>query len=267
MVGIKPTVGLVSSDGLIPLAIKQDVAGPIARTVADAALLLEILAEESSGADKTASYTSAFTGTDLSGLRIGVPSSSLQLLSDAPLQAFEDALRLLESSGATLVRDSNYPCLDEFTNLKKDTQILPLAGYFQADIKRYLGSLAINPHELKDLGDIIRLTKEDTEEDYPARGIELFELAHFANIHGPDFKAAVHRNTYFGAEGGIPGTLEAHGLDLIVAPAMYGPTVSLASRGGLPVITVPLGKYPTSTSVKYAESGPDTVTDIAPGVP
>ncbi|KAK3358833.1 putative amidase [Lasiosphaeria hispida] len=266
VVGIKPTAGLVSSDGLVPLALKQDVPGPMARTVTDAACLLDVLAEETPSRSN-ASYASAFTGTDLSGLRIGVPSSSLLQASDAPLQAFNNALHLLESSGATIVRDANYACLEEFTKLSKEEQVFTLAGYFQTDIKQYLTGLDTNPHGLKDLGDIIRLTKQDPLEQYPERGIDLFDLAHSIDVQGAEFQAALKQNEYFSRDGGIPGTLKAHSLDLIVAPAMYGPTVSLAARGGFPAVVVPLGKYPEGTAVKQARNGPDTLVDIAPGLP
>jgi amidase len=172
VVGFKPTIGLVSSDGLVPLALKQDVPGPITRTVVDAAYMLDALAEEHSSRGGL-SYVSAFSGTDLAGLRIGVPSSSLLQPSDVPMEAFRKALRLLESRGATIVRGANYAGLDEFNNLSKERQLLVLAGYFQTDIKEYLGNLTTNPHALKDLGDLIQLTKQDAKEEYPRRGISL----------------------------------------------------------------------------------------------
>ncbi|KAK0710741.1 glutamyl-tRNA amidotransferase subunit A [Lasiosphaeris hirsuta] len=266
VVGIKPTAGLVSSDGLVPLALKQDVPGPMARTVTDAAYLLDILTEETPSRGN-ASHVSALTGINLSGLRIGVPSSSLLQTSDAPLQAFNNALHLLESSGATIVRDADYACLEKFSRLSKEDQVFVLAGYFQTDIKKYLASLKANPRSLKDLGDIIRLTKQDPQEQYPERGIDLFELAYSVDVQGAEFQAALKRNAYFSGDGGIPGTLKAHSLDLIVAPAMYRPTVSLAVRGGFPAVVVPLGKYPEGTAVKQAKNGPDTLIDIAPGLP
>ncbi|KAK3292121.1 amidase signature domain-containing protein [Chaetomium fimeti] len=265
VVGFKPTLGLVSSDGLVPLALKQDVPGPITRTVVDTAYMLDALAEEHPSREGV-SYVSALSGTDLSGLRIGVPSSSLLQPSDAPMEAFHEALRLLESSGATVVHAANYAGSDEFNNMSKERQLLILAGSFQTDIKQYLGNLKTNPHALKNLGDIIRLTKQDTREEYPERGIDLFELAYSVDMAGADFQAALKQNEYFAVDGGIPGTLKANRLDLIVAPAMYGPTVSFAARAGVPVVVVPLGKYPEGTDVKYFKSEPDTLVDVAPGI-
>ena len=147
VVAFKPTLGLVSSDGLVLLALKQDVPGPITRTVVDAAYMLDAIAEEHPSR-RGVSYASAFSGTDLSGLRIGVSSSSLLQLSDVPMEAFHEALRLLESCGANIVHGANYAGLDEFKSLSQERQLLVLAGYFQTDIKEYFGNLTTKPHAL-----------------------------------------------------------------------------------------------------------------------
>ncbi|KAK0721832.1 amidase signature domain-containing protein [Lasiosphaeria miniovina] len=246
VVAIKPTVGLVSADGVIPVALKQDAAGPMARTVSDVACLLEVLAEESTGRGHV-SYTSALTGTDLSGLRIGVPSSCLVELSGTPLKEFNSALSLLEFCEATIVRDTNYACLNDFLKLSEEEMGCVVAGCFQNDIRKYLADLATNSHEIKSLGGIIEV--------------------------------AVLLDDYFGGDGGISGTLKEHKLDLIVAPAVRGSEidstsrsglsviVSLAARGGLPVVTVPLGKYPETTAVRQDLREPDKLVDVAPEIP
>lgn len=87
------------------------------------------------------------------------------------------------------------------------------------------------------------------------------------DITGAEFQAALKQNEYFAGDGGIPGALKANQLDLIVAPAMYGPTVSIAARAGLPVVVIPLGKYPQGTDIKYSKSRPDTLVNFAPEVP
>jgi hypothetical protein len=81
-----------------------------------------------------------------------------------------------------------------------------------------------------------------------------------------EFQAALKQNEYLAGDGGSPGTLKANQLDLLVAPAMYGPTVSFAARAGLPIVVVPLGKYPEGTEVKHTKSGPDTLVDVAPEI-
>ncbi|KAK4223590.1 amidase signature domain-containing protein [Podospora fimiseda] len=78
---------------------------------------------------------------------------------------------------------------------------------------------------------------------------------------------AVKVKEYFGGEGGIPGVIDKYGVDVVAAPASYGPMVSLAARGGLPVIVVPLGKYPDGTEVEYLSIGGKVVVDVGPGIP
>jgi amidase len=82
-----------------------------------------------------------------------------------------------------------------------------------------------------------------------------------------EFQAVLQQNEYFAGDGGIPGTLKAHQLDLIVTPAMCGPTVFFAARADLPIVVVPLEKYPEGTDVKYVEGGPERLVDVAPGIP
>ncbi|KAK3328720.1 amidase signature domain-containing protein [Apodospora peruviana] len=245
IVGIKPTLGLVSTDG------------------------------DSRSRRNDDTYASACSGgTDLTGLRIGLPSSSLLQNNDAPLlHAFEDPLGLLHShGGATIIRDANFACQGEYNQqdkLSKGAQRALRAGCFQNDIKHHLDNLAVNPHSIKDIDDIIRLTETDRREEYPRRGIDLFELASSVDTAGPEFHAALKQNARFAGEGSIPGTLRTHRLDLIAAPAMFGATGSLACRSGLPVVTVPLGKHPkgSTPTTRWNSGGPDKVVDIAPGVP
>jgi hypothetical protein len=184
------------------------------------------------------------------------------------MEAFHKALRVLESCGANIVHGTNYAGLDELNGLpNKERQLLVLAGCFKTDIKEYLGNLTTNPHALKDLDDVIRLTKQDAKEGYPERGIDLFELARSVDISSAEFQATLKQNDYFAGDGGIPGTLKANQLDLLVAPAMYGPTVSFAARAGLHIVVVPLGKYREGPEVKHTKSGPDTLVDIVPKIP
>ncbi|KAK3379024.1 glutamyl-tRNA amidotransferase subunit A [Lasiosphaeria ovina] len=285
VVAIKPTVGLVSADGVIPVALKQDAAGPMARTVSDVACLLEVLAEESTGRGHV-SYTSALTGTDLSGLRIGVPSSCLVELSGTPLEEFNSALSLLEFCEATIVRDTNYACLDDFLKLSEEEMGIVVAGCFQKDIRKYLTDLATNPHELRGLSGIIEVASRDPMRQYAerertirSRRMNTTAGRRGCPSHDDDFQVAVLLDDYFGGDGGIPGTLKEHNLDLIVAPAVRGSeidsgsrsglsvTVSLAARGGLPVVTVPLGKYPETTAVRQDLREPDKLVDVAPEIP
>jgi Asp-tRNA(Asn)/Glu-tRNA(Gln) amidotransferase A subunit family amidase len=118
--------------------------GRVSSATLTAAYMLDALAQEhpSRGSE---SYVSACSGTDLSGLRIGVPTSSLLQASDAPMEAFHKALRVLESCGANIVHGANYAGVDELNGLPKERQLLVLAGCFKTDIKEYLGNLTTKP--------------------------------------------------------------------------------------------------------------------------
>ena len=83
-------------------------------------------------------------------------------------------------------------------------------------------------------------------------------------MKSPAYKVALERDEYFAGEGGIGGCIKNYNLDVIAIPAMLGMGVTSAARGGLPLITVPLGTYPKGTSVKLYRS---STIDIRPSVP
>jgi len=265
VVGFKPTWGLISNEGLVPLAQKQDSPGPVTRSVADVAYLLDVLVD---GANSTPNdYASSFAGKDLSGLRIGIPSASFPSTDDVPLIEFRRALKILQDSGAEIIENADYTGLDQFKQLSRKEQLIVMGGYFKTDIQKYFSTLAANPANLTNLADIIEATKSDPREEYPERGIDLFELADSIDLDSPEYKQSLKKNAFFAGDGGIPGVLDFHNLDVIAAPAMYGPSVSFAARSGLPVVVVPMGKYPEQTEVKYSKNGPDNLVDIAPNIP
>jgi amidase len=251
---------------MLPLATKQDTPGPITKSVQDTAYLLDVLAEQYT-VGSAPDYLASCKTIDIQGLRIGVPSASFPSADVVVLNQFEDAMRTLENAGATIVRGANFAATEEYNSMTKSQQQYVLAGSFQQDIKTYLESLATNPRKIHDLHDLIRLTKEIPEEEYPIRGIEQLELAETIDVNGPEFKAALEKNNYLAGKGGILGTIEEYNLDVIAAPAMFGPAVTFAARGGLPVIVMPLGAYPDGTELKYYRNGPVETIDIGPNVP
>ncbi|KAI0192132.1 putative amidase [Astrocystis sublimbata] len=256
VVGLKPTYGLISSEGAIPVAWNQDTPGPIARTVADIAYLLDVLAEQPNGSVNN--YATSFPGRDLSGF----PTAD-----DENLQAFQGALHVLSDAGAVLVPDIAFEGFVKYKELSRDERNYAMLGAFKHDIANYVKGLHENPQHLTGLDDIIQLSQRDPREGYPSRGIDIFETAQRIDLDGQDYKEALERNVYFAGVGGLPGLLETYNLDMIAVPAMQGPSVTFAARAGAPAIVVPLGRYSDKATLKCLTSGPDHYVDVAPNVP
>ena len=248
---------------MIPLALKQDVAGPITRTVKDAAHLLQALVERKHS-EPIVDYAMSCVSTRLDGLRIGVPRASISSSDNILLDAFESALETLKSAGAVVVDNSDFGAQEEFGGLSREEKHTAMAGGFKEDIKAYLESLVENPRSLRTLGDLIEAMKLDEREEYPTRGLEQFELCEKVDVASPEYKVALERNGYLAGAGGIGGCIKSYNLDVIAIPAMLGMGVTSAARGGLPLITVPIGAYPKGTPVKLYRN---STIDIGPNVP
>jgi amidase len=179
-----------------------------------------------------------------------------------------EALRVLEHCfGATIKYVPDYASRDKIIRMHLRERYLVLAGSFQKDIKNYLGALKTNPHGLKDLGDIIRLTKQDPREEYPMRGIDLLELAASVDTTSTEYQDVLCRNECLAWPGGIPGTLDTCDIDLIVAPTRHKSTINLAARAGLPLVVVLLGQYPQETQPRYFDDYGPALLDSAAGIP
>ena len=238
VVGLKPTVGLVSRTGIIPIAPSQDTAGPIGRTVADVAALLGAMAgvdprDPATGAAalKSASvYTAALAAGALNGARIGVlVRSPMQPDVDAAMQA---ALAAMRSAGATIV-DVQMPTFGKW-----DQQEV-LLYEFKASINRYLAG---SSSAQKSLEALIAWNKANAERVMPLFGQEMFELA---QAKGPLTDAAYVKaretaTRLAGAEG-LLAILARDKLTAIVAPSGGG-AYSAAAIAGTPSITLPIGE-------------------------
>jgi amidase len=238
VVGLKPTVGLVSRTGIIPIAPSQDTAGPIGRTVADVAALLGAMAgvdprDPATGAAalKSASvYTAALAAGALKGARIGVlVRSPLQPDVDAAMQA---ALAAMRGAGATIV-DVQMPTFGKW-----DQQEV-LLYEFKASINRYLAG---SSSAQKSLEALIAWNKANADRVMPLFGQEMFELA---QAKGPltdvaYVKARETATRLAGAEG-LLAILARDNLTAIVAPSGGG-AYSAAAIAGTPSITLPIGE-------------------------
>jgi amidase len=259
VVGIKPTVGLWSRSGIIPISHSQDTAGPMARTVRDAALLLGPLVGVDEGDAATAAsmgnahpdYTRFLDADGLRGARIGV-ARSFPGFDPRVLALFEDALAAMADAGAVLVDPTN---LD--ASAWNDPLSLVLLEYeFKADLNAYLATLGPDA-PVKSLADVIAFNEAHADEEMPHFGQERMLDA---QARGPlteraylDAKQTVQRAT---RDDGIDRLMDEHDLDAIVAPTMdlawptdyikgdrldVGGSPGPAAIAGYPDISVPMG--------------------------
>jgi amidase len=172
--GIKPTLGLISRSGIIPIAHSQDTAGPMARTVADAAILLGALAgvdsrdtaTESSNGKAHRDYTQFLDATGLRGARLGVARRLFQSRGMSS-KVLENALNELKRSGATLVDFT-----DELSRYGGSEQEV-LSYEFKTDLNAYLASLGPRA-PMRTLADIIAFNEQNKEKEMPYFGQETF---------------------------------------------------------------------------------------------
>ena len=228
LVAVKPTVGLCSRSGVIPISFSQDTPGPFARTVHDAALLLGALtgvdgrdpATDASQRRSMTDYVSTLDAGALKGARIGVLRVPLdEMTSVAP--AFATALEAIKSAGATLVEDLSLPPLDEL----RRAEVLVLLCEFKDAIREYLGTRG--PEERhRSLADLIRFNNENAEEELRWFGQEWFEAAEVTTgMATPDYHRALAMCRQFSRTNGIDKTIADHQLDAIVSMAA-GPAFS-----------------------------------------
>jgi len=259
LAGIKPTVGLVSRSGIIPISHTQDTAGPIARTVADAAVLLGAMtgvderddATRASRGKAAEDYTKFLDPDSLEGARIGIyhPGS----LDDNPLVAavMKEAIAAMKDRGAVIVDPVKIETASKFG----DEEYQVLLYEFKTDLNRYLADLGPDA-PVRTLQDAIEFNEKNRDRVMPYFGQEIFLKA---QAKGPltdaAYKKALETCRRYARKEGLDAVLAKHKLDAIVAssggPAWLidlvngdsgtGGSSSLAAVSGYPSITVPAG--------------------------
>jgi len=274
LVGIKPTLGLTSRDMVIPVSVRQDSVGPMARTVRDAAVLLDAIAGPDPRDNYTLaqpsplpSYAAACDPLGLRGARIGVPRNAIDYYLDdttAPIMAaFSSALALLTASGATVVDRADFPAFDP-PAFNRNASIV-LDSDIVAGLALYFSELAANPHDIHSLADVAAFTRADPREEFPDRDTYVWdrELNRTITPGSPESVAAYAANERSATVLGIDATLDFFGLDALAMPTFAA--FQLPAVAGLPLITVPLGFYPEGTPVVRNARG--SMVAVAPGVP
>jgi amidase len=221
LAGIKPTVGLVSRAGIIPISHTQDGAGPMCRTVRDAAILLGAL----TGADPDDSATGDSTGksqTDyaqycdpngLKGARIGVARKYFGF-NDAVDALMEQALNILKAQGATLIDPADIATFGKFD----ESELLVFMYELKADLNAYLARLGPGA-PVRTLKDIIEFNERNRQKEMPYFGQDLFLKA---QEKGPltekEYVDALAKNHQLARVEGIDALMDKYKLDAIVAP-------------------------------------------------
>ncbi|HXM45832.1 MAG TPA: amidase, partial [Bryobacteraceae bacterium] len=245
VVGIKPTLGLIPATGIIPIAHSQDTAGPMARTVADAALLLGAL----TGAD----YTKSLDPNGLRGARIGVARDKFFGFSEETDRVIEAAIAAMKGLGAEIVDPADIPTAGKFD----DSEGVVLSYEFKHDLNLYLGALGPKS-PVHSLADVIAFNESHREREMPYFGQDLMIKAQTKGpLTSPEYLDALEKDHRLSRTEGIDAVMGKFRLDALVAPTGGpawctdlingdhdpGGSSTPAAVAGYPHITVPAGFY------------------------
>ncbi len=258
IVGIKPTLGLVSRSGIVPIAASQDTAGPMARSVADAALLLGALtagdardgATRSAGRRVERDYVKFLDRSALAKARIGVPRDLAGFHRDVDA-ALDEAIAAMKAAGAVVIDGLKLGPTDKLDEAEQQV----LLYEFKAGIEAYLaGRGPASP--LKTLADLLVFNEAERAREMPYFGQELFEQAWKKGpLSDPAYRAARARCLQLTRGQGLDPLFAKHGLDALICPSnppawltnlvsgdqVIGGNTSFAAVSGYPSITVPMG--------------------------
>ncbi|HEX4166954.1 MAG TPA: amidase [Bryobacteraceae bacterium] len=256
IVGIKPTLGLISRFGVIPIAHSQDTGGPMARSVRDAAILLGVLAgpdsrdpaTENASVNGYSDYTRFLNPDGLRGMRLGVARQYFTI-SPSVSAVIDESIALMRRAGAIIIDAVEFPKFEAW----RDTETEVLLYEFKADLNRYLSARGA---AVKSLADCIAFNRAHREQEMPYFEQELMEQA---QEKGPltekDYLSALDKNHHLTRKDGIDGLVKKFKLDAIVGPTA-GPAwttdwingdrvdsgcASPPAVAGYPHITVPAG--------------------------
>jgi amidase len=256
LVGLKPTVGLVSRDGIVPIAASQDTAGPMARTVADAAVLLTAMAARDARDPATGEaridrdYARFLVRDGLRGARVGVARGYVHG-SDRVQAVFAEAIAQLKALGAEVIDPVALPGRADYA----EAELEVLLHEFRAGLPAYLAEFAPSA-PIRDLADLIAFNERERAREMPHFGQELLVMAQArGGLDSAVYRNALARGRRATREEGIDKALAEQRLDALIAPtggpawlidlvngdSHSGGFTSPAAIAGYPHITVPMG--------------------------
>jgi amidase len=259
VVGVKPTVGLVSRAGVIPISHTQDTAGPLCRTVADAAALLTALAgpdprdvaTQAAAGHVAPDYTRVLRRDGLRGARIGVARAKFFGYNDATDRLAEEALDAVRRAGAVVVDPADIPHAGTYD----DAELEVLLYELKADLNAYLATLGPTA-PVRTLADVIAFNEREREREMPWFGQELFVQAEAKGpLTTPGYLKALRTCRRVSRSQGIDAVMARHRLDALVAPTgnpawptdpvngdhFTGSSSTPAAVAGYPSVSVPMG--------------------------
>ena len=261
VVGIKPTVGLTSRVGVVPISHSQDTIGPFARTVGDAAILLGALAgadprdsvTQASAGHIPADYRASLSPDALRGARIGIPREIYTGYSEKVDAVFARVIETLKSLGAVLVDPANIPSAKQMR--ESEAELTVLLYEFKADLNAYLATVGpeAQAHTLEEL---IAFNRAHAEQELPYFGQELFELAQQKGpLSEQEYLDARAECLRLACDEGIDAVMRQHNLDALCMPTAepawkidlidgdhsMGGASQPAALAGYPAISVPAG--------------------------
>ncbi|HSN87369.1 MAG TPA: amidase [Thermoanaerobaculia bacterium] len=260
VVGIKPTVGLTSRAGVVPISHTQDTVGPHGRTVADAAAVLGALvgvdprdpATARSAGNFHTDYTQFLDPDGLRGARIGVPRGGGFWGYSRHTDAIaEEALEAMRDAGAVIIDEAEIPTIDQLN--ADDAEIIVLIYEFKRDLNAYLATRTGVPANT--LAEVIEFNLEHAGRELKWFGQEFLELAELEIFSEEDYLAALERGPRLAGLEGIDAILRTESLDALFAPTgspawttdpvngdhFLGASSGPAAVAGYPVINVPAG--------------------------
>jgi amidase len=258
LVGIKPTLGLISRAGIIPIAHSQDTSGPMCRTVTDVAILLGALAGTDSRDDATnasagksfSDYTKFLDADGLKGARIGIHRKGFGF-NDGVDKLMNDCIDIIKRRGAVIVDPADIPTAGKFD----DSELEVLLYEFKADLNSYLASLGARA-PVKSMKEIIDFNEQYREREMPYFGQDLMIKA---QAKGPltekAYRDALAKNHRLSRKEGIDFVMDKNKLDALIAPTggpgwptdwingdhFTGGYSTASAVAGYPHITVPAG--------------------------
>ncbi|HEY8642192.1 MAG TPA: amidase [Candidatus Dormibacteraeota bacterium] len=254
VVGIKPTVGLISQRGIIPISASQDSAGPHGRTVADAAALLGALTEQPDD------YTRHCDPEGLRGARLGVLRKPYCGYSEHSDRLYEAALDAMRAAGAELVDPVALAGTEEMRS--SGAELVVMEHEFKAGLDAYLATrTGLAVHSLREL---VEWNREHADQELPYFGQERFEAALATEgLEAEKYLAAASKARELSRAEGIDAVMDEHRLDALVAPTtapawvvdaingdrVLGGSSQPSAMAGYPIISLPMGRVLDSLPV------------------